>query len=96
LDVTRADGEAVGRTALGNRYKQTFDPSGPRRKNVPIELEPGGEYEENPPHCLNELFDLSRPGVYTLQITYEEGTLPWKGRLPSNKVTFEVVAAKPL
>lgn len=41
---------------------------------------------------LAELYDLSKPGKYTVQYIYEERQGGWEGKLPSNLLAFEIAA----
>jgi hypothetical protein len=83
-------GAEVAATAVGSPLLGSFDPAGPRRKNLPVDVEAGGEDVQELPLALNELFDLSRPGRYTVSVTYEEPTLAWVGKLSTGVVVFEV------
>jgi hypothetical protein len=90
-----ADGKDVPLTALGKRCRDAFSPGGPRGKNVPVRVAAGGEDAAYERYDLTRLFDLSRPGRYTVQYVYEERQAGgWQGRLPSNEAAFEVVAAR--
>lgn len=93
LVVRDAAGKAAAETALGRACRQAFDPAGPRRKNVPVDLPPGGRDAEPCPHSLTELYDLSKPGRYTVEGVYEEGSLPWVGRAAAAPVAFAVTPA---
>jgi hypothetical protein len=53
----------------------------------------GEENEDYQAYDLTKLYDLARPGRYSVQYIYEEKQpTGWQGRLPSNAAAFEVVA----
>jgi RNA polymerase sigma factor (sigma-70 family) len=79
-------------TDLGRQFRASFL-RGPRTKEVPRALEPGGVDGSQGGYDLTRFVDLSRPGRYTVQYFYEEtGNKTWHGRLPSNVAPFEIVA----
>jgi RNA polymerase sigma factor (sigma-70 family) len=85
-------GAVVPLTAQGRRCRDAFSPAGKRDKNVAWKLPPGGEDGTQGGHDLTQLYDLTRPGRYTVQYVYEDRQAGgWQGRLPSNAVTFFVV-----
>lgn len=79
-------------TAQGQLRRKAFSPGGDRKKNVYWPLPPGREDTTAGTYDLATLYDLSRSGRYTVQYVYEEKQGGWEGRLPSNVVTFEVLA----
>ncbi len=88
--VRDEQGRLVAPTALGRRAQDAFAPSGPRRKNVPIDLAPGDTNEAQLPDSLTSLLELTTPGVYRVQVTYEERSLPWIGRLESPAMVLTI------
>src|SRR5262249_28391869 len=57
----------------------------------PVKVPPGGEDAAYEQYDLTRLYDLSKPGRYTVQYVYEEKLGGWEGRLPSNEAAFEIV-----
>jgi uncharacterized protein (TIGR03067 family) len=92
--VKDADGKEPPLTAFGKQCRQAFSPGGERGKNAPVKVPAGGEDAAYEQYDLAKLYDLSRPGRYTVQYVYEEKQGGWEGRLPSNKAPFEMVATK--
>ncbi len=92
--VRDAAGKEPPLSELGRQRRQSFAPGGERDKNVPVAVPPGGEDAAYEKYNLAALYDLSRPGRYTVQYVYEEKHGGWEGRLPSNQAGFEVVARK--
>jgi RNA polymerase sigma factor (sigma-70 family) len=92
--VRDADRKEPPLTPEGARGRKAFSPGGERWKNVAVKLPPGGEDATEGNYDLTKLYDLSRPGRYTVQYIYEEKQGGWEGRLPSNIAGFEIVAAK--
>ncbi len=91
--VRNEAGQEVAPTEVGSPLLGSFNPAAPRRKNLPVDVGPGEMDVQELPLPLNELFDLSRPGRYTVEVTYEEPALPWVGTLTSGVVGFEVKPA---
>jgi hypothetical protein len=88
--VRDADGKEPPLTWMGQRYREAFSPGGPRDKNAPVAVPPGGEdaaYEE---YDLTKLYELIKAGTYTVQYIYDEEQGGWEGRLKSNMVAFEL------
>jgi RNA polymerase sigma factor (sigma-70 family) len=81
-------------TPFGQQRRRAFSPGGERGKNVGVPIPAGGEDAAYEPYDLTQLYDLSKPGRYTVQYVYEEKQGGWEGRLPSNEAAFEVAAAK--
>jgi hypothetical protein len=77
-------------TNLGREARAAFDPTGKRRKNFPVRLYPGTKDVSQGSYDLTTLFDLSRPGNYSVQYVYEESQAGWSGRLESNIASFRV------
>jgi hypothetical protein len=92
--VRDAGGKEAVPTEFGKRCRQAFAPGGERFKNAAVKVPPGGEDAAYEQYDLTKLFDLSKPGRYTVQYVYEEKQGGWEGRLPSNEAAFEVVAPK--
>jgi hypothetical protein len=92
--VQDADAMEPPLTAFGQQYRRAFSPGGERFKNVPVKVPSGGEDAAYEQYDLTKLYDLSRPGRYTVQYVYEEKQGGWEGRLSSNKAAFEVVATR--
>jgi hypothetical protein len=90
--VQDARGKEPPLTAWGQQGRRAFSPGGGRDKNFPLELKAGDEDATEGAYDLMKIYDLSRPGRYTVQYVYEEKQGGWQGRLPSNKADFEVVA----
>src|SRR5262249_60836166 len=89
--VRAAAGKEPPLTAAGAERRRAFDPGGVRKKNVDVPLPPGGEDSTEGKYDLTTLYDLSKPGRYTVQYFYEERLGGWEGRLPSNVAAFEVL-----
>jgi hypothetical protein len=92
--VHDAGGKEPPLTPFGQQRRQAFSPGGERGKNSPWTVSAGGEDTAYEQYDLAKLYDLSRPGRYTVQYVYEEKQGGWEGRLPSNKAAFEVVAKR--
>lgn len=90
--VNDADGHEPALTPLGAQTRKAFSPGGDRSKNAPLKIAPGESDDAEGRYNLCTLYDLSKPGRYTVQIVYEEKQGGWEGRLPSNVLAFEVVA----
>jgi RNA polymerase sigma factor (sigma-70 family) len=92
--VRDAAGKEPPLTKEGQERRKAFSPGGKRDKNVAWKVPGGGEDASQGSYDLTRLYDLSRPDRYTVQYIYEEEQPgAWRGRLPSNVVTF-VVAGK--
>jgi RNA polymerase sigma factor (sigma-70 family) len=92
--VRDADGKEPPLTPLGEQGRKAFSPGGERWKNVAVKVPPGGADAAYELYDLAKLYDLSKPGRYTVQYIYEEKLGGWEGRLPSNEAAFEVVAGE--
>jgi hypothetical protein len=90
--VHDAGGKEPPLTVIGQQRRRSFSPGGERSKNVPVMVPAGGEDSAYEQYDLAQFYDLSRPGLFTVQYIYEEKQGGWEGRLPSNKVAFEMVA----
>jgi RNA polymerase sigma factor (sigma-70 family) len=91
--VKDAGGKEPPLTAFGQQCRKAFAPGGERGKNVAVKVPAGGEDAAYEQYDLTKLYDLSKPGRYTVQYVYEEKQGGWEGRLPSNAAAFEMVAA---
>jgi hypothetical protein len=102
--VKDAEGKERSLTEFGSQCRKAFAPN--RRhdkdtpeggKSVPVKVPPGGEDSAYEQYDLTKLFDLSRPGRYTVQYLYDERQREggWEGRLPSNVTVFDIVARGP-
>lgn len=101
LEVRDSRGEDAPLTELGQRARRAYDPDGSRRKNVPIELEPGESLIWGKPHPgpgetvrgLDAYFVL-KPGAYTVRMVYEEPSEPTPFWFVTDDVAFEIVASE--
>jgi hypothetical protein len=91
--VKDATGKEPPLTLFGQQCRAAFSPGGDRFKNVAVTLPPGGEDTKESKQDLTQVYDLSKPGKYTVQYIYEEKQGGWEGRLPSNIVEFEITPA---
>jgi RNA polymerase sigma factor (sigma-70 family) len=91
IRVRDAKGKRPPLTLEGRRALRAFAPVGEWRQKVPWPLEPGAADATEGSYDLTTLFDLSKPGRYTVQYVYEAGQGFWEGMLLSNKAPFEVV-----
>lgn len=95
LVVLDERGNSAEFTALGLERKKRFSPGGERQAAFPGLLEPGTEHFHIKIN-VGENFTLSRPGLYSIQMLYEDSldpvkTLPgWKGKCWSNLLLFEI------
>lgn len=93
--VRDAAGKEPPLTPLGKQCRDAFAPGGERGKNVPWKVGAGKEDATEGAYDLAKLYDLTRPGRYTVQYVYEEKQAGgWRGRLPSNEAGFEILAAE--
>jgi hypothetical protein len=90
LIVRDAAGNEPSLTADGSKRRKAFSPGGERGKNAPWETAPGSEDSTEGRYDLTKLYDLSKPGRYTVQCIYEERQTGWQGRLASNEAAFEI------
>ena len=88
--VKDAAGSDAVLTALGKQCKAAFSPGGARDKNFPVTLKPGSDDTSEGDVDLTRFFDLSKPGVYSVQLVYEEKQSGWSGRCASNVASFEI------
>jgi RNA polymerase sigma factor (sigma-70 family) len=90
--VRDAAGKEPPLTEFGGRCRKAFSPGGERWKNVAVKVALGAEDAAYEQYDLTKLYDLSRPGRYTVEYVYEEKQGGWEGRLPSNQAAFEIAA----
>ena len=90
--VRDADGKEPPLNAAGAAGRKAFSPGGDRFKNIAVKLAPGAEDDTEGAYDLTWVYDLSKPGRYTVQYIYEEKQGGWEGRLPSNEAAFEITA----
>jgi len=83
----RPNGGEAPLTPYGKKVLQAFAPRGKRGKNVRWSLPPGKVDITEGDYDLTELYDLSVPGVYLLQIEYEEDFAMATNVLPIRVVT---------
>ncbi len=88
--VHDADGKEPPLNAIGAAGRKAFSPGGDRDKNFKVKLAPGAEDDTEGAFDLTWVYDLSKPGHYTVQYIYEEKQGGWEGRLPSNEAAFEI------
>jgi uncharacterized protein (TIGR03067 family) len=89
--VKDAEGKEPPLTQFGQQCRKAFSPGGERGKNAPVRVPPGGEDTAYEQYDLTKLYDLTKPGRYTVRYVYEEKQGGWEGRLPSNEAAFEVL-----
>jgi RNA polymerase sigma factor (sigma-70 family) len=89
--VHDAAGKEPPLTEFGQQRRKAFAPDGERDKNVAVKVPAGGEAAAYEQYDLTKLYDLSKPGGYTVQYVYEEKQGGWEGRLPSNEAAFEIL-----
>ena len=73
-------------TPRGLQARSAFDPDGPRRKNIPVTLEPGQIDDTFDIPDLCQYFKIEQPGIYNLQCLYRYQ----KDALWSNKLILEI------
>jgi hypothetical protein len=76
-------------TEQGKLRFKAFAPGGARDKNFPNELAPGKDAPE-PAYNLLDMYDLKKPGLYSVQYLYEEYQSGWQGQVWSNVVIIEI------
>lgn len=86
----RPGGGEAPMTPYGKKLRQAFSPRGKRGKNVRWSLPPGKVDITEGDYDLLELFDMKKPGVYLLQIEYEEDF-----KMATNVLPIRVVASSP-
>jgi hypothetical protein len=82
-------GELAPLTEQGQLRFKAFAPGGGRDKNFPNELAPGKDAPE-PAYNLLDLYDLRKPGLYSVQYLYEEYQSGWQGQVWSNVLVIEI------
>lgn len=81
LVMTDAAGVEVPLTEAGQLMQSAFDPTGPRRKNIPVRLAPAGIDAQLPKLDLRQLFKLES-GTYRIRCLYHDGAVQvWSNSL---------------
>ena len=78
-------------TEQGRQRFKAFAPGGARDKNFPSELAAGKEDATEGNYNLLDLYDLKKPGLYSVQYLYEEYQAGWQGQVWSNVLVIEIV-----
>ena len=76
-------------TERGRLCRDAFKPDGPRKKNIPVLVQPGTSDVERFRLDLTTLYQLA-PGQYTLRITYEDRVGPTPLAVSSDPVSFVI------
>jgi hypothetical protein len=93
IRVCDQDGKLVPLTPAGKERLGAFSPGGERTKNISIELKPGEEdVSDGANRDVTALYDLTTPGIYSVQALYEEYQGNWEGQLWSNVIVIQIVA----
>ena len=95
LDVRDEKGDPVPETSFGRKLRTGKDDSGRETVTVfrtaPLRyLQPGESIKEQ--IVVNKMYDLSRPGTYTLQVQAQSDD---EGRAKSNRFTITIKAGTP-
>ena len=92
IRVCDQNGKLAALREFGKERFNAFDPGGERAKNFPVELKPGAEDKLGDGlQDLARLYDLTSPGIYSVQVLYEEYQGGWEGRLWSNVIIIQIV-----
>lgn len=81
-------------TPMGQERREAFQPNGPRRKNIPLAIKPSKSYQSDLNLNLNDLYRLE-PGIYKVEITYDDQQPPTPLRVTSPAVPFEIKLSGP-
>jgi len=93
LRVCDQNGKLATLRPFGQERFNAFSPGGERRKNFPVEIAPGEEDKsDGEMQDIAQLYDLSAPGIYSVQVLYEEYQGGWEGQLWSNIIIIQIVA----
>jgi hypothetical protein len=93
IRVCDPNGRLVALTAFGRERFNSFSPGGERNKNFPVDLKPDGEDKSDGEMLdIARLYDLAAPGLYSVQVLYEEYQGGWEGRLWSNVIIIQITA----
>lgn len=84
-------GELAPLTEQGKLRFKAFAPGGSRDKNFPAELAAGKDEATEGNYNLLELYDLKKPGLYSVQYLYEDYQAGWQGQVWSNVLIIEIV-----
>lgn len=90
IRVCDQQGELMPLTEQGKLRYGAFSPGGERSKNYSVEMPPGKEDTTEGNYNLLDLYDLKRPGLYSVQYLYEEYQSGWQGQVWSNVVVIEI------
>jgi len=90
LLVKDVKGDELPLTPQGNLTRNDFNPGGERVKNYPERVAPGKKSTEEGGFDLTKLYQLRRPGLYSVQMIYEEHQRGWNGRVTSNLAWFRL------
>jgi hypothetical protein len=88
LVVRDAAGNEPAPSAKGKLAAAAFAPRAQRDKNAPWAVAPGKIDASEGAYDLGELYDLSKPGSYTVQVDYEEDIA-----FSTNRLAFRIDAA---
>ena len=92
IRVCDQNGKLVALRAFGQERFKAFSPGGSRNKNFPIDINPGSEDKsDGDMQDITRLYDLSSPGIYSVQALYEEYQGGWEGQLWSNVIIIQIV-----
>jgi hypothetical protein len=89
INVRDQNGIEPPLTAVGQERRKAFQPSGPRRKNIPFVLKPNDVFQNDIRPDLSDLYQLG-PGRYTVEITYDDRQSPTPLSVTSAAVAFDV------
>ena len=92
IRVCDQNGKLVALRDFGRERFKAFSPGGARDKNFPVDIKPGGEDKSNGTidmQDITRLYDLSSPGIYSVQALYEEYQGGWEGQLWSNVIIIQ-------
>lgn len=90
IRVCDQSGELAPLTEQGKVRYKAFSPGGERGKNAPWEIAAGKEDATEGNYDLRDLYDLKKPGLYSVQYLYEEYQSGWQGQAWSNVLIIEV------
>jgi hypothetical protein len=92
IRVCDQNGKLAPLRAFGQERFKAFSPGGSRHKNFSVDIKPGDEDKSDGGlQDIAELYDLSAPGIYSVQALYEEYQGGWEGQLWSNVLIIQIV-----
>lgn len=92
IRVCDQNGKLAALSAFGQERFKAFSPGGARNKNFPVDIKPGSEDKsDGDTQDITRLYDLSSPGIYSVQALYEEYQGGWEGQLWSNVIVIHIV-----